>query len=169
MEEEMEENEQPKMEEKEQPDTPPSQDKGVGRRPMLTFLLGFSFFATIAGVLTPIIAYLMPPPSGSGGDGGRVLVGTTQDIPVGQSELVSVGNKPVIVAHTPHGPKAFSAICPHLGCICVWDQPRQVIVCPCHDGQFSPITGAVIAGPPPAPLAAIPASLEGDDIYVGEA
>lgn len=140
----------------------------IGRRPVLKYLFSFSVVATLAGVLTPIMAYLVAPPSGSGGAGGRVKVGTTEDIPVGEGKIVSMGNKPVIVTHTEHGAKAFSAICTHLGCICTWDHSRQVIVCPCHDGQFSPVTGAVVAGPPPAPLPTIPVSLEGEDIYVGE-
>jgi len=140
-----------------------------GRRRILKWLLGFSVVSSLVGVLTPIIGYLMPPATGSAGGGGRVLVGTTKEIPVGQGKVVSVGNKPVIVTNTEPGVHAFSAICTHLGCIVMWDQSRQIIACPCHDGQFNPVTGAVIAGPPPAPLPAVSVSVEGDDIYVGEA
>lgn len=158
------------MEKKKQPDNNSTDHPMLmDRRPVLKYLFSFSVVATLAGVLTPIVAYLVPPPSGSGGSGGRVKVATTQDIPVGEGKVVSMGNKPVIVTNTAdHGAKAFSAICTHLGCICVWDHSRQLIVCPCHDGQFSPVTGAVVAGPPPAPLPTIPVSLEGEDIYVGE-
>jgi cytochrome b6-f complex iron-sulfur subunit len=144
-------------------------DPVIGRRRFMNSLLGLWGVATLAGVLTPIIAYLVPPATGSGGGGGRVQVGTTQDIPIGQGKVVSLGNQPVIVTNTSNGVKAFSAICTHLGCISIWDPTRQTIVCPCHDGIFSPVTGEVIAGPPPAPLPAIPASVEGEDIYIGEA
>ncbi len=157
------------MEEKYHPNTNSSnQPLMMGKRQLLKSMLGFSVFATIAGVFTPIFAYLVPPPAGSAGGGGRIQVGTTADIPIGQGKVVSVGNKPVVVTHTTNGVKAYSAICTHLGCICIWDQRRQVIVCPCHDGQFNPATGAVISGPPPTPLPAVPASLEGENIYVGE-
>ncbi len=141
----------------------------IARRRFINSLLGISVLSTLGGVLTPIIAYLIPPFTSSGGGGKRIKVGTTQDIPMGQGKVVSLGNKPVIVANTANGAKAFSAICTHLGCICIWDQTRQTIVCPCHDGQFSPVTGEVIAGPPPAPLPEVPASVEGEDIYIGEA
>ncbi len=155
-------------EEKNQSNNLNNQKSMVDRRGFLASMLGFSVVATIAGVFTPILAYIVPPPTGSGGGGGRVQVGTTSDIPIGQGKVVSMGNKPIIVVNTDHGAKAFSAICTHLGCICIWDQTRQTIVCPCHDGQFNPTTGAVIAGPPPTPLPEIPASVEGEDIYVGE-
>ena len=140
-----------------------------GRRRVLKFLLGFSVVSTLVGVLTPIIGYLIPPERGSAEGGGLVRVGTTKDIPIGHGKVVSVGNKPIIVTNTDHGVKAFSAICTHLGCIVTWDASRQIILCPCHDGQFNPVTGTVIAGPPPTPLPAVPVSVEGEDIYVGEA
>ncbi len=57
--------------------SPQGEDLGpavFGRRPVLKFLFGFSIFATMAGVLTPIMAYLAPPPTGSAGGGGRVRI-----------------------------------------------------------------------------------------------
>jgi Rieske Fe-S protein len=41
-----------------------------------------------------------------------------------------------------------------------------VIVCPCHDGRFSPASGAVISGPPPAPLASLQTSVEDGEIFI---
>lgn len=141
----------------------------ISRRSVLRFLLGFTVVSTLVGVLTPIIGYLLPPASGGARGSERVKVGTTKDIPVGQGKVVPRGDKPVIVVNTNQGVKAFSAICTHLGCIVTWDEVRQIILCPCHDGRFNPITGAVIAGPPPSPLPSIPVSVEGEDIYVGGA
>jgi len=147
----------------------PEAPQAVGRRGFLKYLLGFSIFATLVGVFTPIIGYLWPPARGSGGGGGRVLVGTTKDIPVGQGKVVPVENKPVIVVNTSQGVKAYSAICTHLGCIVEWDQTRKFILCPCHDGRFNPISGAVISGPPPRPLSPVPVLVDGENIYVGGA
>ncbi len=141
----------------------------MGRRNFLSYLLGFSVFTTLAGILTPIIAYLIPPPSGSDGGGNRMLVGTTQDIPVGHGKIVSYGSQPVVVTNTPKGVKAFSAICTHLGCIVMYDQDNQIIKCPCHDGFFNVVTGEVISGPPPSPLPPIPTTMDGEDIYIGAA
>ena len=144
-------------------------NKPVSRRGFGKFLLGFSFLSTMAGAIIPIIGYLLPPPSASAGSGGRVLVGTTKDIPVGQGKVVSMGGKPVMVINSNDGVHAFSAICTHLGCICMFDPVRKMIVCPCHDGLFNPVTGGVVSGPPPKPLAVIPVSIDGENIYIGEA
>ncbi len=141
----------------------------VSRRSFLRYALGFSFLATLAGVLTPIIGYLWPPARGARTGDRRVLVGTVDELPPGQAKVVPVGDEPVIVVHPPQGLRAYSAVCTHLGCIVHWDQQRQFILCPCHDGRFNPVTGAVISGPPPAPLPPVRLSQEGDNIYVGEA
>ncbi|NOX61623.1 MAG: Rieske (2Fe-2S) protein [Chloroflexi bacterium] len=149
--------------------TRPQRRSEPTRRRVLKFLLGFSAISTFIGVFTPIFGYLIPPPAGSGGGGDRVLVGTLDDIPVGQGKIVPVGHKPVVVTHTDQGVKAFSAICTHLGCIVIWDDMRKLIVCPCHDGLFNPVTGAVVSGPPPAPLPTMSVTVDNGNIYVGEA
>jgi cytochrome b6-f complex iron-sulfur subunit len=141
----------------------------MGRRRLITYLLGFSVVATLGGVLTPIIGYLWPPRRASAGGSGRVQIGTTTDFPAGKGKVVPVNDKPVIVVNTAQGGlKAFSAICTHLGCIVEWDQGRQFILCPCHDGRFNPVNGAIISGPQPAPLPQLALTVEGDAIYVSE-
>ncbi len=138
------------------------------RRRVITYLLGFSIAATIGGVFTPILGFLWPPRrASSSGGGGRVQVGNTIDFPVGKGTVVSVNDKPVVVINTPQaGLKAYSAICTHLGCIVEWEQDRQFILCPCHDGRFNAVNGAVISGPPPTPLPELALTVEGDAIYV---
>ncbi|HXW04476.1 MAG TPA: Rieske (2Fe-2S) protein [Vicinamibacterales bacterium] len=66
-----------------------------------------------------------------------------------------------------NGPQvtALSSTCTHLGCRVSWDAAAQVLKCPCHGGVFDR-TGAVKAGPPPGPLAAIPTRVEGDRVLV---
>ncbi|GAB4543118.1 MAG: Rieske (2Fe-2S) protein [Anaerolineae bacterium] len=144
-------------------------DMAVGRRRLITYLLGFSVVATLGGVLTPIIGYLWPPKRASAGGSGRMQIGTVLDFPAGQGKVIPVNDKPVIVVNTTQGGlKAFSAICTHLGCIVEWDQPRQFILCPCHDGRFNAVNGAVISGPPPAPLPQLALTVEQDAVYVSE-
>jgi cytochrome b6-f complex iron-sulfur subunit len=141
-------------------------DQPVSRRGLLKYmLLGFSTVATAGGVLTPIIAYLWPPKQGAAEAGGRVAVAATADLPPGKGQVVSVNNKPVIVINTPDGYKALSAVCTHLGCIVFWNEQRQVIACPCHEAYFN-TNGAVISGPPPAPLPVYRIQVDGDQIYV---
>ena len=139
---------------------------GLDRRRFIRWLLGFSIVSSLAMIVTPIIGFLIPSRTATAGVGGRVLAGTLESLPVGSGAVVAVGAKPAVVVNTSGGVKAYSAICTHLGCIVAWDAALTMIVCPCHDGRFSPATGAVVSGPPPAPLPPLTAVVEGSDIYI---
>ena len=117
-------------------------------------------------VVTPIVGFLVPPKAVGAGAGGRVLAATTADLPIGSGKVVAMGSKPVIVINTDTGVKAFSAVCTHLGCIVGYDTTSSHIICPCHDGHFSPASGAVISGPPPQPLPPVAVAVEKDQIYL---
>lgn len=138
----------------------------VGRRTFLRWLTSFSIVSTVAMVASPVFAFLVPPRTAGGGGGGKVLAGTVADIPIGQGKVVAMGSAPAIVVNTEQGVKAYSAICTHLGCIVGWDKPKGLIVCPCHDGRFSPANGGVVSGPPPSGLPPITALVEGDEIFL---
>ena len=60
---------------------------------------------------------------------------------------------------------ALSSTCTHLGCRVSWNADEQVLKCPCHGGVFDR-TGAVKAGPPPQPLAKLPARIDGEQVLV---
>jgi Rieske Fe-S protein len=138
----------------------------IPRRRFVKQLLGLSVLSTLAMVVTPIVGFLIPPKTAGGGTGGRLLAGTTDDIAQGEAKVVAMGSKPVIVINTDQGVKAFSAICTHLGCIVGFDSAQNHIVCPCHDGHFSPINGSVISGPPPTGLAAVNVAVENKQIFL---
>ncbi len=138
----------------------------IGRRRFVRMVLGFSLVSMAAMVVTPIVGFLIPPKTQGTGAGGRTLAGTTTDIPAGAGKVVAMGSSPVIVINTGSGVKAYSAVCTHLGCIVDYDATTKAIVCPCHDGHFSPATGAVVSGPPPAPLKPIGVSVEKDQIFL---
>jgi cytochrome b6-f complex iron-sulfur subunit len=142
----------------------------VSRRSLIRWLLGFSVVGTLAGVLTPIVGYLWPPARAQSNKGERTLVGTVSDFPVNSGKVLSVNDEPVIVVNTNAGGiKVYSAICTHLGCIVYWNEQRQVIQSPCHDGRFNPVNGAVISGPPPRPLPAYAFEIVDEQVYVGAA
>jgi cytochrome b6-f complex iron-sulfur subunit len=138
----------------------------VGRRRFLRWLLSFSVVSTAAMVVTPVLGFLVPPRSQTTAGGGKVPVAKLADLPIGQGKVVALGSKPALVVNTDQGVKAYSAICTHLGCIVAWDAGNGTIVCPCHDGRFSPASGAVISGPPPAPLAALTTTIEDEEIFL---
>ncbi|MCJ7709706.1 MAG: Rieske (2Fe-2S) protein [Chloroflexi bacterium] len=149
---------------------PPAETDGqTTRRSVLRWLGGLTIVTTAAMVLTPVVGFLIPSKNGASAGGGRVLVGTTADIPAGSGEVVAMGSKPAIVVNTDQGVKAYSAICPHLGCVVAWNDMIGAIQCPCHDGRFDPATGVVVSGPPPGPLPPITVTVEGDQIYLTEA
>ena len=162
-----------------EPPPPPAPEPGVSaeapqetlhsRRNVLRWLGGFAVVSTVAMVITPVIAFLIPSKNASATGGGKVLVGTTADIPAGSGKVVAFGNKPAVVTNTPHGVKAFSAICTHLGCVVTYNDMVGAIECPCHAGRFDPNTGAVVSGPPPSPLPPLTVSVEGDQIFLSEA
>ncbi len=146
------------------------QEVDIGRRRVISYLLGFSVVATLGGVFTPIIGYLWPPSRASSGGNSRVDVGTVDDFPVGQGKVVAVNDKPVIIVNLEQGGlKAYSAICTHLGCIVEWDHSRQFILCPCHDGRFNGLNGAIISGPQPSALPELELAVEDDTIFVSVA
>lgn len=61
---------------------------------------------------------------------------------------------------------AFSSVCTHLGCLVNWDNNKKEFRCPCHAGRFD-ISGNVIAGPPPKPLAQLPIEIKDGKVYIG--
>lgn len=60
---------------------------------------------------------------------------------------------------------ALDSTCTHLGCRVSWDREAGELRCPCHGGAYDR-SGAVKAGPPPAPLATIATRIDGDKILV---
>jgi cytochrome b6-f complex iron-sulfur subunit len=120
----------------------------------------------LAALLGPIVAYFYPPhleevPA------EPVLVSAEADLPLGSSKTVRYGRYPALIIHTPQGLRAYSAVCTHFACIVKWDADLGQIVCPCHEGFFAASDGAVISGPPPEPLAALPLELREGEIYLG--
>ncbi len=83
----------------------------------------------------------------------------------GQHPAILIRLRPELAQRAGTELKAFSAVCPHLGCI-VHLERNDYIYCPCHAGYFSPIDGGVIAGPPKKPLPEVEIRIdENGDIY----
>ena len=63
---------------------------------------------------------------------------------------------------------AFTAICPHAGCVVTdWIPATQRLRCPCHGSEYDPWNnGAVVAGPSPYPLPSLPIQVKDEVITV---
>lgn len=77
----------------------------------------------------------------------------------------TVERQVVFLVKSGGGVKALSSTCTHLGCRVSWDGEAKQLKCPCHGGVYDS-TGAVIAGPPPAPLASLTTRVDGDQILI---
>ncbi len=90
--------------------------------------------------------YLLPQQIGR--RGRKLFAGRLVDYRVGgvRTFLDLEGND-ILVKRDDNGLKAFSSVCPHLGCRVHWVDAEKHFFCPCHRGVFDE-TGIAISGPP---------------------
>ena len=96
--------------------------------------------------------------------GGGTPIAKAADIPVAGG-VVFEDRGIVVTQPSPGTFAAFTATCPHQGCVVNEVRDNQ-IVCPCHMSLFSASTGAVEQGPATKGLAAIPITESGGDLLV---
>lgn len=73
-----------------------------------------------------------------------------------------------VLLNLPSGLVAYSQKCTHLACAVYYQQERERLFCPCHDGVFSITDGEPIAGPPQRRLPRIILETRGGMIYAIE-
>jgi nitrite reductase/ring-hydroxylating ferredoxin subunit len=103
------------------------------------------------------------PGSGSGGLKGYSVA--ANKIPSGGGTIFE-GQKLVVTQPTSGQYKAFSAVCPHAGCV-VNEVTDGEIVCPCHQSKFSITDGSRKSGPATKGLTPIKATAENNEIKLG--
>ncbi len=129
-------------------------DKKMTRRKFLGKLVAGILGGTIALFTAPIAFYLLPKKEKKklnifvDPKGNPIPESSIKE---GDYELGLSDEGPVIIVRREGVLYAFSAVCTHLGCIVKWIPSRNEFLCPCHAGRFD-ANGAVISGPPPAPL-----------------
>lgn len=125
-------------------------------------------FTTVTGAVLalPAVMYLWPAARGGGAD--NVEIPGAANMSPGESAMLQVAGKPVIVVRGRSGFSAFSASCTHLGCLVKWDGGRKEFLCPCHAATFDE-NGGVVSGPPPAPLPPYKVKEVGDKVFVSMA
>jgi Rieske Fe-S protein len=87
------------------------------------------------------------------------------EVAVGGTYLFSYpeGDDPAVLLRVDDGQVvAFSQQCTHLGCVVYYEAEEDRWHCPCHEGNFATLTGAVISGPPTRPLGRIDVEIRDD-------
>ncbi|MEU5158204.1 Rieske (2Fe-2S) protein [Streptomyces sp. NPDC020875] len=85
-------------------------------------------------------------------------------VPVGGGTVFKA-EKVVVVQPTAGQFKAFSAVCPHQGCL-VDRVADGTIDCPCHDSRFRITDGSVEKGPSTRPLPPAAITVTGDAVLL---
>lgn len=85
------------------------------------------------------------------------------EVPVGSG--VVVDDRYVIAQPTEGDFHAFTAVCPHQGCL-VQTVTAQEIICPCHSSRFSSTTGELLSGPAESGLAEATIEQSGDELTI---
>lgn len=140
------------------PSSPPA-----GRRTFLSAALGTVVAVFSVSLLVPLFRFLWPPPNQPGGK-SRVGI-PLEEMLVGQSRVIALGGKPVLVIREETRVVALSATCTHLGCLVKY-KGEGVLHCPCHESIFD-MSGNVRGGVAPRPLSSYPVRIVGGRIVVG--
>lgn len=136
------------------------------RRHFLDLLLGTSAIVWLASVLYPIIRYLKPLPQTGATGPTHLTREEAAKLEQNKFVIVPVSGQRVIVLQAPDQQLfAFSAKCTHEGCTITYQPGQSQLWCPCHDGRFD-LTGRVLSGPPPQPLAKFTAQRQPDGAIV---
>jgi len=138
-------------------------------------VLGGAAVAVVGGVVGWLVARNSAAANGSGAAAangyqfqpshtgtGRRLVALSA-VPAGGGVIVSSA-RVVVTRDTSGALHAFSSICTHQGCA-VTSVRDGTIRCPCHGSRFDASTGAVVAGPAPAPLPRVAVDVTGGVVY----
>jgi Rieske Fe-S protein len=146
---------------------PPQSEAGepVGRRDLLSWLLGTWAAGVMAAVVYPVLRFLSPPdiPESTA---VTVNAGKASDLLPNSGRVVPFGSEPAIVLRTPAGEvRAFTAVCTHLSCTVQYRADLQQIWCACHNGHYD-LNGRNVSGPPPKPLQAYDVNVKDDEIIL---
>jgi Rieske Fe-S protein len=152
-------------------DTDSSTPHGQATRRAVIIGAGVAVVAGAAGFGWYRLAAPTPTASGgeytapSGGSGTPTALTSLADVPEGGGVILP-DQKLVVTRESGDKVHCFSAVCTHQGCL-VNQVGNGRISCPCHGSAFDANTGAVVAGPAPSPLPAVPVTVVNGSVYTG--
>ncbi len=115
-----------------------------------------TLFASVAMAVGLVASYGMLAVQGALFILPKNLAPKTRKLFIGHSKAFTEGmvrtvrdleGTPVMIKRTASGFRAFSSVCPHLGCRVHWQDDESQFFCPCHNGVFDP-EGRAVSGPP---------------------
>lgn len=124
----------------------------TSRRGFLDLILSVTVLGWVATIAYPIVRYLKPLPQTGATGPTRLTREEAAKLEEKRFVIIPVSGERVIVFQSEDQLFAFSAKCTHEGCTVTYLPGQSVVWCPCHDGRFD-LTGRVLSGPPPQPLA----------------
>lgn len=140
--------------------------RSLSRKRFVDWLLGTSMGGFLAGVLYPVVRYIVPPVVPESSVNSVTLNVTADDMSANSGLIFKFGNRPGLLIRTPSGElRAFSAVCTHLDCTVQYRNDLEQIWCACHNGHYD-LNGVNVAGPPPRPLDRYDVNVRGSDIVV---
>jgi cytochrome b6-f complex iron-sulfur subunit len=134
------------------------------RRGFLDWVIYVCSTISGAALVLPALVYLFPA-TRSGPAKAREEAGDADSWRAWEARKIALAGKPVLVVKKDKDFVAYTAICPHLGCLVEFSDKDKTIVCPCHAATFD-LEGKVVAGPPPRPLASYTVSVVQGKVYV---
>jgi Rieske Fe-S protein len=96
-----------------------------------------------------------------------VQIAKVDELQLGQVKLFRYPTEddPAILIRLANGEHvAYLQRCTHLSCPVHFAAARNRLECPCHNGAFDAVTGALLEGPPPRPLPRIKLRIDGADV-----
>src|SRR5262249_6580845 len=133
----------------------------ITRRSAGKVLLGGATCGYAGAIGYPLVRYLASGAevADEGAQVNEVALGKTDEVlpPSGEKDAgknFAFGNTPGLLIRIGKTGEyhAYDATCSHLGCTVAYNADAGRIQCPCHGGQYDPLTGKNVGGPPPAPL-----------------
>jgi Rieske Fe-S protein len=156
------------------------QSPHLSRREFVVVTVGALGTIIVAAVGLPAIPYLIAPAAKGQPKEAWIPLGPLENFPVGEPTLITFTRTEVngwertstsygvYVFRKGEGEEeieCFDNTCTHLSCRVVWKADLKEYVCPCHDAHFS-ADGAVVSGPPPAPLNQYEHKVEEGTLYI---
>jgi menaquinol-cytochrome c reductase iron-sulfur subunit len=138
----------------------------ISRRDFIKLMTGVIGGVIGVGLGAPTIAYLLQPALRKEEAEAWIPIGKLENMPVGsptpfqftrtkvngwERTATSYGGFVLRRSEDPQDILILSSRCTHLSCRVNWNAEAGIYSCPCHDAKFSR-EGAVLDGPPPAPL-----------------